>query len=111
MTTTEAEAAGSIVKDLFRYQHLASRSGRLVVVVLREPMRPGELLCDGSPLVATRPTRCGAPLVPIPRGDVRPSDRFIDPESGLMLGCPQGGAGLLTFEGRRLLLQAAPATP
>lgn len=100
----EGQAA---VTPLSLYQHLASRSGRLAVVVLREPRRPGELLCDGLPLMATRPLRCSAPLVPIAGGDIVPSDRFIDKESWLTLSCPRGGDGVLTFDGRVLRRQRA----
>jgi hypothetical protein len=87
---------------LFRHRNLASKSGRLVVVVLREPNRPGVLLCDGDPLVAVPPGPCSAQQSPLKPGAVQPGDKFYDGESGLALICPLGGQGTLTFDGRPL---------
>lgn len=92
---------------VYRHQGLASRSGRLFVVVLREPDRTGVLLCDGKPLIATAPLRCNAPSTPEDHGEIRPGDWFVDPHSGLTVICPLGGTGILAFDGRRLQLAAS----
>lgn len=87
---------------MFRYQHLVSRSGRLTVVVLREPDGPGELLCDGEPMIGIRPVRCSAPAGPRLRGEISAGEWLADDQSGLMLTSPYGGSGILTFDGRPL---------
>lgn len=87
---------------LYRYQSLMSDSGRLMVLVLEPPARPGVLLCDGAPLVERSPRRCSAPIAAGDADDVRPGDRFTDPASGLTVICPEGGSGELTFAGRPL---------
>src|SRR5258705_1641565 len=88
--------------SMFRYQQLQSMSGRLLVVILREPSLPGMLLCDGRPLVAAPSAPCSAQVNRIESGDVPPGDRLTDPPSGLSVICPRGGSGHLTFDGRPL---------
>jgi hypothetical protein len=103
-------AISSAAARLVRYQQFVSASGRLAIVILREPSSPDSLLCDGEPLIAASPSPCSARVAPVEARDVSPGDRFSDQQSGLTVICPRGGAGQLTFGGRPLLRVRAPAS-
>ena len=101
-SSSPASAGSGARQVVFRYQHLASRSGGLAIVVLREPESAGELLCDGEPMIGIRPTRCSAPVPARSSGEISAGEWLVDHESGLTLICPYGGSGILTFDGRLL---------
>jgi hypothetical protein len=100
--STDAHDELSTCDALYRYQNLISASGELMVLVLQPPARLGELRCDGVGMTSRPAWRCSAPIRAIGSHDVRPGERFADPESGLMVICPRGGSGTLTFECRPL---------
>jgi hypothetical protein len=88
---------------LVRHQQFVSATGRLAIVILREPSSPGSLLCDGEPLIAASPSPCSARVIPLETRNASPGDRLSDQQSGLTVICPRGGTGQLTFDGRPLL--------
>ena len=83
-------------------RRFAATSGSLVIVVVKEPAYPGDVLCDGMPVVPTRPISCGAAAPAAADDRIRAGDWLIDPVSGLKIRCVRGGPGWLTFDGRPL---------
>jgi hypothetical protein len=104
-----ARAALPACDGLYRYQNLISASGDLMVLVLQPPGGSGELRCDDVRMISPPAVRCSAPIGPAGSHEVRPGERFTDPESGLMVICPRGGSGTLTFDGRPLRPTGPPA--
>jgi hypothetical protein len=72
------------------------------VLVTSVPDGDGLLACGSEALVAQRPPACSQPARG--SGTIQPGQWFTDPASGLEVVCTRAGHGVLTFDGRPLLM-------
>lgn len=82
------------------------------VVVVLPPKTPGVLTCGGHPLVShAKPQPEGLTVLDGHGDGCGAGKRLFDPPTSLELLCTKGGAGSLSFDGRRLELKQAKALP
>jgi hypothetical protein len=75
-------------------------AGRITVMIMVTPRKPGMLCCDGVPMVPARPSPCSASSDAQPPGStLRPGQRYRDSLGHIEVRCLRGGHGRLTFAG------------
>ena len=80
------------------------------VVIIRPPSGQGALACGGAPMVASATPR-GEAAPDQPAGVSLVGKRYEDAATGLEALCAKGGAGELSFDGRRLVVKEARKLP
>jgi hypothetical protein len=95
--------------DLTPGKRLRSTVGATEIIVVRPPATPVELSCGGQPMTADLAARAAAGSA-TESGTVL-GKRYVDNDTGLEVLCTKAGPGVLTAEGRELIIKAPAALP
>jgi hypothetical protein len=94
--------------DLTTGKRLRSTVGDTEIIVVRPPATPVELSCGGQPMTTDLATEAAALAA---ESDTVLGKRYVDTDTGLEVLCTKAGPGVLTAEGKELIIKAPAALP